>query len=67
MHSNPPLLASVACNDIEDWDYAYECAQKLQHHSAASFMEPITQIGCADSPVSYIFTEKDLIVSPGTC
>ena len=64
MHSDPVLLASVVCNDIENWDYAYECAQKLQHHSAASFTEPITQTGYADSPVSYILTEKDLIISP---
>ena len=65
MHSDPVYLASGIGNDFESWEYAYECALKLPYHSAASFTGVVTQAAYEKVPVSYIYTEKDLIVSPG--
>lgn len=65
MHSDPVQLAAGVGNDFESWEYAYECALKLPHHSAASFTEKTTQAAYETVPVSYIFTEKDFVVSPG--
>ncbi|KAJ4299435.1 hypothetical protein N0V90_004680 [Kalmusia sp. IMI 367209] len=64
MHSDPVYLASGIGNDFESWEYAYECALKLPYHSAASFTGVVTQAAYEKVPVSYIYTEKDLIVSP---
>lgn len=65
MHSDPAQLAAGVGNDFDSWEYAYECAQKLPHHSAISFTGKVTQVGYEKVPVSYILTEKDIIVSPG--
>jgi hypothetical protein len=65
MHSDPVQLATGVGNDFDSWEYAYECALKLPYHSAISFTEKTTQAAYETVPVSYIFTEKDLIVSPG--
>lgn len=65
MHTDPAQLAGGIGNDFESWEYAYECAEKLPHHSAVSFTNKVTQVGYEKNPVSYIFTEKDFIVSPG--
>jgi hypothetical protein len=53
MHTDPVQLAAGVGNDFDSWEFAYECALKLPHHSAISV------------PVSYILTEKDLVLSPG--
>ncbi|KAH7392295.1 Alpha/beta hydrolase fold-1 [Phaeosphaeria sp. MPI-PUGE-AT-0046c] len=64
MHLDPVQTASGIGNDFESWDFAYECAQKLPHHSTVSFTAPTTQIAYDKVPVSYILTERDLVVSP---
>lgn len=51
------------CSDLP-LDLAYESALNFQHHSAASFKEAVTQVGYKDIPVSYLFCEDDLVVSP---
>ena len=65
MHSVPHQLAFAIGNDFDSWEYAYECAKKLPHHSAVTFTEKVTQIGYEKVPVSYILTEKDVVVAPG--
>ncbi|KAF1965163.1 alpha/beta-hydrolase [Bimuria novae-zelandiae CBS 107.79] len=64
MHADPVQLAYACGNDLDSWEDAYEFAKQLPHHSTASFQEKLTQAAYAEVPVSYIFTEKDLIVSP---
>ncbi|KAL5380935.1 hypothetical protein DPSP01_014793 [Paraphaeosphaeria sporulosa] len=61
MHSDPAQLASGL--GIDSWEFAYECAQKLPHHSVAAFTEKTTQAAYETVPVSYMFTEKDVIVT----
>jgi hypothetical protein len=39
-------------------------AAKLTRHSAASFGSPLTYAGYKDVPVSYLFCEDDLVVTP---
>lgn len=65
MHNEPYKLAPGVGNDMDSWDLAYEAAQQLPYHSAASYTEEVTQIGYEKVPVSYILTEKDVIVTPG--
>lgn len=65
MHLDPVTTASGIGNDFDSWEHAFECAQMLPHHSVVSFTARVTEIGYADVPVSYIFTEKDLVVAPG--
>lgn len=62
LHIDATAFAAVVCNDLP-WDLAYENTLHLAHHSGASFLEPVTQAGYLDIPVSYIFCEKDLVVS----
>jgi pimeloyl-ACP methyl ester carboxylesterase len=55
---------AAACGNDMAYEDAYEHAVGLAHHSSASFLEKVTQIAYADVPVSYIFCEDDLVVSP---
>ncbi|KAF2439575.1 alpha/beta-hydrolase [Karstenula rhodostoma CBS 690.94] len=64
MHSDPVQLAGGLGTDFDSWEYAYECALKLPHHSTVSFTEKVTQAAYETVPVSYIFTEKDVILTP---
>jgi hypothetical protein len=65
MHTDPVQLAAGVGNDFDSWEFAYECALKLPHHSAISFTGNSTQAAYETVPVSYILTEKDLVLSPG--
>ena len=55
---------SAACFNDMPYEEAYPHALKLAHHSGVSFKDVVTQAAYETIPVSYIFTEKDLIVSP---
>ncbi|KAH7408156.1 Alpha/beta hydrolase fold-1 [Phaeosphaeria sp. MPI-PUGE-AT-0046c] len=63
LHIDATTFAAAVCNDLS-WDLAYENTLNFAHHSGASFLEPVTQVGYLDIPVSYIFCEKDLVVNP---
>jgi pimeloyl-ACP methyl ester carboxylesterase len=63
MHIDPVLMAPAVCNDLP-YIQAYEHALQLPHHSAISFQNESTQASYKDIPVTYIFCERDLIVSP---
>ncbi|KAF4548581.1 Hypothetical protein D9617_27g045490 [Elsinoe fawcettii] len=63
MHINPALFAGAVANDMP-WELAYEKMLTLPHHSKASFEGVVTQAAYKDVPVSYIFCEKDLVISP---
>ena len=63
MHMDPVLMAQIVCNDLP-YAQAYENVLRLPHHSAASFQSEITQASYKDIPVTYIFCEKDLVISP---
>ncbi|KAJ4350459.1 uncharacterized protein N0V89_009080 [Didymosphaeria variabile] len=67
MHGDPVQQAAGVGNDFDSWEYAYECALQLPHHSAVSFTGKTTQAAYVTVPVSYILTEKDMIVSVGKC
>jgi pimeloyl-ACP methyl ester carboxylesterase len=63
MHIDAAASAAFICNDLP-WELAYEHVLQFPHHSAASFLEPVTQIAYKDVPVSYIVCEKDMIIAP---
>ncbi|KAH7076533.1 Alpha/beta hydrolase fold-1 [Paraphoma chrysanthemicola] len=63
MHIDPVAMAFAVCNDLP-WEIGYEHTLDLQHHSAASFLEAVTEVGYKDVPVTYLFCEDDLVVSP---
>lgn len=63
MHLDAVATAAAACNDLP-WDEAYENTLNFAHHSAASFMEKVTQLAYTEVPVSYLLCQRDLIVSP---
>ncbi|XPS70463.1 hypothetical protein M3J09_002680 [Ascochyta lentis] len=56
-------MAPIVCNDLP-YAQAYENALKLPHHSATSFQSEVTQASYKDIPVTYIFCEKDMVISP---
>ncbi|KAF2831148.1 alpha/beta-hydrolase [Ophiobolus disseminans] len=63
MHLDAVAFAANTCNDLP-WELAYEATLNFAHHSASSFLQPVTQVAYADGkiPVSYVVTEKDLVV-----
>jgi len=64
MHTDAVAMGGAMCNDLP-WELAYEHGLGVPHHSAVSFQEAVTQVAYSgDVPVSYLFCEKDLIVSP---
>lgn len=63
MHHDPAQLAYGM--GMESWEEGYELALKLPHHSAISFTDKLTQAAYTTVPVSYIFTEQDVIVTQG--
>lgn len=63
MHIDPIDMAPAVCNDLP-FDLAYENARNLQHHSAASFVEKITEAAYETIPASYILCEDDLVITP---
>jgi hypothetical protein len=56
-------MAGAVANDMP-WELAYENVLQFPHHSAASFLESVTQVAYTDLAVSYILCKKDLVVSP---
>lgn len=66
MHSDPVVLAGGVGTDLPTWEEAFEQAQKLPHHSAVAFTNTISEAAYKTVPVSYILTEKDVVVSAGT-
>jgi pimeloyl-ACP methyl ester carboxylesterase len=63
MHMDPVIMAPLVCNDLP-YAQAYEHALQLPHHSAISFQSEATQTSYKDIPVTYIYCEKDMIISP---
>jgi pimeloyl-ACP methyl ester carboxylesterase len=63
MHIDTVAMFRAICSDLP-LDLAYENGLHFQHHSGASFAEKVTQVAYTDVPVSYIFCEDDLVVSP---
>ncbi|KAH4405957.1 hypothetical protein HBH70_136710 [Parastagonospora nodorum] len=63
LHIDATMMAAAVCNDLS-WDVGYEHCLNLAHHSAAAFLEEVTQVAYKDIPVSYIFCENDLVVTP---
>ncbi|KAJ4344068.1 hypothetical protein N0V95_006401 [Ascochyta clinopodiicola] len=63
MHMDPVLMAPLVCNDLP-YAEAYEHALQLPYHSAVSFQSKATQASYKDIPLTYIFCERDLIISP---
>lgn len=62
---DPVTAASFICNDLP-YATAYEHALQLPHHSAISFQGEVTHASYTELPVSYIFCERDLVISPET-
>ena len=63
MHIDTLAMFRAICSDLP-LDLAYEHGLNFRHHSGASFAEAVTQVAYTDVPVSYIFCEDDLVVSP---
>jgi pimeloyl-ACP methyl ester carboxylesterase len=63
LHIDATMMAGAVCNDLS-WDVGYEHCLNLAHHSAAAFLEEVTQVAYKNIPVSYIFCENDLVVTP---
>jgi hypothetical protein len=63
MHIDATTMAGALGDDLS-WDVAYEHSLNFAHHAGASFMEGVQKTAYTELPVSYIFCEKDLIVSP---
>ncbi|KAL1657035.1 hypothetical protein SLS61_000075 [Didymella pomorum] len=63
MHMDPVVMAPFVANDLP-YAQAYEYALQLPHHSAASFQSEVTKCAYKDIPLSYIFCERDMVISP---
>lgn len=63
MHMDPVAMAPFVANDLP-YAQAYEKALQLPHHSAASFQSEVTKCGYKDIPLTYIFCERDMVISP---
>lgn len=63
MHMDAVVMAPFVCNDLP-YAQAYENTLQLPHHSAASFQSEVTQTSYKDIPLTYIFCEKDMVISP---
>lgn len=65
MHSDPVIMGAVVFNDIP-YAQGYEAALHIPFHSAGSFRNEITQASWMDIPLTYIFCERDLVITPET-
>ncbi|KAI0550675.1 alpha/beta-hydrolase [Xylaria curta] len=64
LHFNDPEGQAYKCfSDIPKEDALHWHGQ-FALHSAVSFGNPLTHAGYKDAPVSYLFCEEDLIISP---
>lgn len=63
MHMDPVVMAPFVANDLP-YAEAYENALQLPHHSAVSFQGEVTKCSYKDIPLSYIFCERDMVISP---
>lgn len=63
MHLPVVQYAGAVINDMP-WEEAYRLCLQFPHHSAISMKGRTTQAAYVKIPVSYIITEKDMIISP---
>lgn len=63
MHMDPVAFAPFLCNDLP-YAQAYEHALNFPHHSAVSFKTEVTAVSYRHIPSTYIFCERDLVISP---
>ncbi|PSN69231.1 alpha/beta-hydrolase [Corynespora cassiicola Philippines] len=63
LHNNLALTASVVFNDLSP-EEGLEWVGRFVQHSSVSFANELTYPGYNDLPVSYLFCENDLCVTP---
>jgi pimeloyl-ACP methyl ester carboxylesterase len=56
-------FAGAVVNDLP-WEEAYPLTLQMPHHSRVSFDGKVSKVAYTKVPVTYIVTEKDLIISP---
>lgn len=63
MHMDAAVMAPIVCNDLP-YAQGYQNALQLPHHSTVSFRGEVTQCSYKAIPLTYIFCEKDMVISP---